>query len=398
MSKWKLMEQTITKSDRIKMASFVLSADQFTNGKKVKEFEKAWSKWLGCKYSLFVSSGSTANFLLVAAIKEKYNLKNGDKVIVPACTWVTNVGPIIQLGLQPIFCDVNMKNYSFDIEHLKEIKKEHKDIKMIFVTHLLGFPAENHLYKEIFPKAIIIDDVCESHGCLDINGNKVGSDSLGATFSFYFGHHMTTVEGGMVSTNDPELYDLMKVKRSHGMARESINYEKYASQYPNIHRSFLFITDGYNFRNHEICAVLGLAQPKRLNKMIKKRQDNYSMFLDIIKQHSDLFYVPKDDAGNSSFCFPIVSYKKEIYNKLIELLEKNNVEHRPIVSGNLLVHPFLKEYKMNKKDSNATTLNNNGVYLGNNHFIGKKELALLEKIMTAIANDKPKGLATKEKE
>lgn len=385
------MEQTITKSDRLKMASFVLSADQFTNGKKVKEFEKAWSDWLGCKYSLYVSSGSTANFLLVAAVKEKYNLKNGDKVIVPACTWVTNVGPIIQLGLQPIFCDVNMENYSFDLEHLKQIKKEHKDIKMIFVTHLLGFPAENHLYKELFPKAIIIDDVCESHGCLDINGNKVGSNSLGATFSFYFGHHMTTVEGGMVSTNDPELYDLMKMKRSHGMARESINYDQYAKQYPNIHRSFLFVTDGYNFRNHEICAVLGLAQLKRLNKMIKKRQDNYTMFLNIIKQHSNLFYVPKDAVGNSSFCFPIVSYKKETYNKLIELLEKNNIEHRPIVSGNLLIHPFLREYKMNKKDSNATTLNNNGVYLGNNHFIGKKELKLLEKIMTAIAQESRKA-------
>jgi len=378
------MEQTINKRDRLKLASFVLSADQFTNGKKVKEFEKAWSQWLGCKYSLYVSSGSTANFLLVAAIKEKYNLKNGDKVIVPACTWVTNVGPIIQLGLEPVFCDINMDNYSFDIDHLKKIKKEHADIKMIFVTHLLGFPAENHLYKEIFPEAIIIDDVCESHGCLDINGNKVGSNSLGATFSFYFGHHMTTVEGGMVSTNDPDLYDLMKMKRSHGMARESINYEAYANQYPNIHKSFLFITDGYNFRNHEFCALLGLSQLKRLDKMIDKRNKNYNMFLNLIKKREDLFYIPGNYPGNSNFCFPIVARKKETYTKLIQLLEKNNIEYRPVVSGNLLNHPFLKNYKLKKKNANIDIVNDNGLYLGNNHFIGKKQLKLLSKIFKEL--------------
>jgi len=384
MRNWKLMEQTITKLDRLKLASFVLTADQFTNGKKVKEFEKQWSEWLGCKYSLFVSSGSTANFLLVAAIKEKYNLKNGDKVIVPACTWVTNVGPIIQLGLEPIFCDVNMDNYSFDVDNLKKIKKEHPDVKMIFVTHLLGFAADNKVYSDIFPEALIIDDVCESHGCKDADGYKVGANSLGATFSFYFGHHMTTIEGGMVSTNDAELYDLMKMKRSHGMARESINFDKYAEQYPNIQRSFLFVTDGYNFRNHELCAVLGLQQLKRLDGMVDRRRNNYATFLELIKQYKHLFYVPGDNPGNSSFCFPVVSYKKETYDKLITLLKQNNIEYRPVVSGNLLNHPFLAGYKLNKKNPNVDIINNNGLYLGNNHFIGNNEIDLLSKIFKEL--------------
>jgi CDP-6-deoxy-D-xylo-4-hexulose-3-dehydrase len=386
MAKWKLMQNTITIKDRLKIAKFVLTTKQFTNGKMVKNFEELWSKWLGVKHSLFVSSGSTANFLLIAAIKEKYNLKNGDKVLLPACTWVTNVGPIIQLGLQPIFCDVNTDNFSFDLAEIKKIKKDHPDIKLIFVTHLLGFAAENEEYQKVFPKAIIVDDVCESHGAKFQNRNKVGVDSIGSTFSFYFGHHMTTVEGGMVCTNDTELYDLMKMKRSHGMARESINSKDYADKYPEINKSFLFITDGYNFRNHEICAVLGISQLKRLDKMIKIRKENYAIFYKMMQDYQDNFFVVKENLTNSSFCFPIICKNKDIYNKLINLLEINEIEYRPIVGGNLLKHPFLKEYRIhtNKKTTNADIINDYGVYLGNNHFVGKKQLKLLKKILENI--------------
>lgn len=386
MLSWKLMDDTITKLDRIKMAWFTLTTKQFTNGKMVKRFEQEWSKWLGAKYSLFVSSGSTANFLLVAAIKEKYNLKDGDKVLLPACTWVTNVAPIIQLGLQPIFCDINLKNFSFDVEDMKKIKKEHPDIKLIFVTHLLGFAAENSVYRSIFPDAIIIDDVCESHGAEHLPGLKVGKDSLGATFSFYFGHHMTTIEGGMVSTNDKDLYDLMKMKRSHGMARESINFDLYAEQYPEINSRFLFITDGYNFRNHEICAVLGLSQLKRLNKMIDKRRKNFDSFRFIMRDNEIKFYQVYRNIGNSSFCFPIIAKNKEIYNSLVKKLEESKIEYRPVVGGNLLRHPFLKKYKMavDKDIYNADIVNDLGVYLGNSHFIGYKHMVELKKIIEGL--------------
>lgn len=386
MAKWKLMQDTITLKDRLKIAKFVLTTKQFTNGKMVKVFEELWSEWLGVKHSLFVSSGSTANFLLIAAIKEKYNLKNGDKVLLPACTWVTNVGPIIQLGLQPIFCDVNTDNFSFDLAEIKKIKKDHPDIKLIFVTHLLGFAAQNEEYHKAFPKAIIVDDVCESHGVQFEDGTKVGSDSLGSTFSFYFGHHMTTIEGGMVCTNDTELYDLMKMKRSHGLSRESIKSDEYAKQYPEINKSFLFITDGYNFRNHEICAVLGISQLKKLDKMIQIRRKNYSVFYKIMKEHKNKFFSVRENLTNSSFCFPIICKNKDIYEKLIYELEKNKIEYRPIVGGNLLKHPFLKEYELCsvKEIKNADIINDYGVYLGNNHFIGKKQLKLLKKILDNI--------------
>ena len=170
---------------------------------------------------------------------------------------MTNVAPVIQAGLQPIFCDINLGNFSFDISELKYIATKHPDIKAVFITHLIGLSSDVEKIREIFPDALILEDVCESHGVEGPDGKKRGSNSVGSTFSFYFGHNITTVEGGMVCTNDSELYDLMRLKRSHGMARESeFCFPQYVSQNPDIDPSFLFITDGYNFRNHEVCAVL----------------------------------------------------------------------------------------------------------------------------------------------
>jgi len=391
MSEWRLMENAITPLDRLRMAKFVITTKQFTNGKKVCEFEQAWNEWLGSKYSLFVSSGSTANLLLLAAIKEKYNLKNGDKVLVPACTWVTNVSPVIQLGLEPIFCDINLENFSFDESQLIEISKIHNNIKIIFVTHLLGFAANNEVYKKIFPNALIIDDVCESHGAKFNDGSKVGLDSLGATFSFYFGHHMTTIEGGMVSTNDKDLYDLMKMKRSHGMARESKHFEKYASENTQIEKSFLFITDGYNFRNHEMPAVLGKFQLKKLDKNIKIRKRNYKKFISILKKYNNFFYIPCDDDNNSNFCFPFIAKNNEITNNLKILFKKNNIEYRPVVGGNLLIHPFLNNYEMatepiNKIKYNVDIIQENGIYIGNSQFVSLKNIENLELIIKEACN------------
>ena len=312
------MKNTLSFMDRVKLAKFILSSDKFTQGKKVEEFEKKWSEWLGCKHSVFVTSGSTANFLLVASVIEKYNLKRGDKVLLPACTWVTNINPIFQLGLTPIFCDINLDNYSFDIDNLKSISIHHPDIKMVFVTHLLGIPADVEMYRKIFPKAIFIDDVCESHGCLDNDGCKVGAKSLGATFSFYFGHHMSTIEGGMISTNDSDLYDLLKLKRSHGLARVSEKFDYYVEQNSEIEKSFLFVSDGYNFRNTELAAVLGLCQLKRLEKFISIRRNNHKEFLKIVNGN-DNFYSGKENQGNSSFCFPFICKTKDIKDKLIDL-------------------------------------------------------------------------------
>lgn len=380
------MGETITFTDRLKMAHFVMTAKRFTYGEKVKEFESDWNKWLGSAHSLYVSSGSTANFLLVAAVMEMYNIKPGDKVLLPACTWMTNVAPIIQLGLTPVFCDVNMQNYSFDLEEAKNIAKKHKDIKLIFISHLLGFSGDNEKINALFPHALIIDDICESHGCTDRNNIKRGANSLGATFSFYFGHHMSTIEGGMVSTYSPELYDLMKIKRSHGLARESMFFDKYAARYPAIDKQFLFLTDGYNFRNHEIPAVLGISQLKRLDDMIFQRRRNYDKYVDIVNSRPDLFYGHRHDVFNSSFCLPFICKSRDTMLKMKEAFTLHGIEYRPVVSGNLLAQPFLKDYKMEtqKETSNAEIIHNQGVYIGNNHFINDRDMYYLNDVIKDI--------------
>ncbi len=380
------MKDTISFGDRLKLAKFCLTTNRFSAGPVVKDFEKSWSSWIGSQDSLFVSSGSTANFLLVAAVKDFYGLKDGDAVLLPACTWVTNVCPIMQLGLRPVFCDINFSDFSFDIESAKKIAAK-ENIKMIFVTHLLGFSADIEKLKEVFPNALIIEDVCESHGCKGPDGSRRGPEYIGGTFSFYFGHHMTTIEGGMVSTNNDELADLMRQKRSHGMARESKYYDRYALENPNIIKSFLFTTDGYNFRNTDLGAYLGLIQLKRLDGMVRTRNNNYQMFHKLVKKFEHKLYLPSINNRISSFALPLICKDGADRTALISEMEAHGIEFRPIVSGNLLRQPFLKDYAKSSKMPNADILHTNGFYIANNHFVGKPELNLLENTLNIALRD-----------
>ena len=343
---WPLMKDCITAEDKTAMIEFIQNAGRFTNGPMVKKFEQEWSEWLGCKHSIYVSSGSTANTLLVAAMKERYNLKDGDKVVVPCMTWVTNISPVMQLGFEPIFCDIDSTTFSFDIDNLKQIAKQHPDIKAVFVSHLFGIAADMDVYKEILPNAIFIEDVCESHGAT-YKGKKCGTLSLGSTFSFYFGHHMTTIEGGFVCTNDDELYNIMKMKRSHGMAREALpqKYEQYQKDYPDLHPMFMFITDGYNLRSMEINAVLGSSQLVRLDNQNEQRRINFNKFINIVEKYPEYFKSNYQVKGNSSFCLPFICKTSNIKKKLEKYLSNNGVETRPLCSGNLLRQPFLQRVK-----------------------------------------------------
>lgn len=380
------MKDCITEEDKLSMIDFIKNTSRFTNGPKVREFENNWSQWLGCKYSLFVSSGSTANLLLVSAIKEKYKLQDGDKVLVPAMTWVTNISPVTQLGLTPIFCDVDTSNFGFDLKHLAQLKEKHPDIKVAFVTHLFGIPADIDAYRVIFPNVVYIEDVCESHGAV-YKGRKAGTIGEGSTFSFYFGHHMTTVEGGFVCTDDETLYNIMKMKRSHGMAREALpeRFEQYKKMYPDVHPQFLFMTDGYNFRSMELNAVLGISQLKNLDSAIHRRRQVYDKFLNLISQYNNLFLKPSKE-GNSSFCLPFVCASKEHRIQLEAILNHHGVETRPLCSGNLLRQPFLENYSLDIDwTPNVDFLHDNGFFIGNNHMITDEEIYKLEKIIHEFA-------------
>ena len=373
---WPLMQNAITTSDKETLVNFIYASDKYTSGPKVKEFEDAWSKWLGCKYSLYVTSGSTANLLLMAAVKELYEIPNGYKVLVPACTWVTNVSQVFQLGLEPVFCDVDLERYSFDLDTLPE-----EYVRIVFITHLLGINSPVEALKKKYPNAVFLEDTCESHGVKAPNGMRRGSTGTGSTFSFYYGNHMTTIEGGIISTDNELLYELMKIKRSHGMARllSPHLYEIAVNENPNIDPSFLFLTDGFNFRNTELNAVLGLEQLKRLDHNIEMRRKNFECFM----KHLDpmRFYVPYNDPGNSSFALPFICKNKEDMPKLKTIFKELGVEYRPVVSGNLLLHPFLKKWKDTVKVPNANIINDNGVYIGNSQFVTED---MIVKVFEAI--------------
>jgi len=385
---WPLQENVILDDDKNALISFVQSTERYTQFTKVKEFEEVYSRWQGCRYSVYVNSGSSANLILINALKEKYNWKDGDEIIVPAVTWVTNISPVIQCGLKPVFVDVNLKDFSFDYEKLdKEINEK---TKAIFITHLIGFPSDIKKIKEIIRNRDIkiIEDCCESHGAT-IDGIKIGNHGMASTFSFYWGHHITTVEGGMLCTNDEDLYHRFLLKRSHGLARELPKelHEFYREKYPEIDFEFLFLTDGYNFRNTEFNAVLGLSQIKKLDSYIRIRNDNYKKFLEICKKYKEEILVT-DHPGISSFSFPFIfrnSYRKKEFQKR---LTEEGIQTRPVISGNLLRQPFLEKYQ--KDLPNAEYLHTNAFYIGNNQFVNEERLNKLEEVMEEFFGSKMK--------
>ena len=378
------MKESITLKDKIKLCSFILMNDKYSKGPLVKNFEDQWAQWLGVKYAVYVNSGSSANLLLVDAVKELHNIKDESEVLVPACTWSTNISPILQMNMKPVFCDIDFDNYSFKKSHLEKISSNH-DIKLIFATHLLGLPSDINMLENLFPNAIIIEDCCESHGAT-LNGNKVGTLALGSTFSFYYGHHITSIEGGMVCTNDYNLYKLLLLKRSHGLARElpEKEYKEEANKYSDIDQRFLFITRGYNFRPTEFNAFIGIQQLSRLDSHIQNRRDMFELYVNKISSCQSIaneIKIPNSE-GNSSYCFPVVFKNHSIYKLFLQLLNENKIEHRPIVGSNLTRQPFLKTVDIDQSlFPNTNLLHENGVYVGNNQFVTTEDVNLLVNLL-----------------
>tara|TARA_R110001592_G_scaffold235218_2_gene493172 strand:+ start:2563 stop:3756 length:1194 start_codon:yes stop_codon:yes gene_type:complete len=387
---WPLMENTIEIEEKKVMSDFILDSDRFTNGKKVLEFEQKWSEWQGCNHSVFVNSGSTANMLLLWAIKNEYFKKKKMVVLTPACTWATNISTMIQFGIEFVVGDNDLFDFGISEKSLIEAKNNFEEINVIFVTHLLGSPTNVELIKKHFPKAIIIEDCCESHGAIYQN-NKVGNLGIGSTFSFYYGHHMTTIEGGMVCTNDDKLYNILRMMRSHGMSRESLDTEykkKLIKNNPKIDSKFLFPYSGFNFRNTEINAVLGIEQLKNLDKYIEIRKRNLKIFDEILGKNNNLF-IRFNIEGNSAMVLPFICKSPRIKNHLMDIFEENNIETRPFLIGNLLNQPFLSEFDVkNTITENADYLHDCGFYIGNNHKITPTMLKKLENIINLIYDEK----------
>ncbi|HEY4148869.1 MAG TPA: DegT/DnrJ/EryC1/StrS aminotransferase family protein [Chitinophagaceae bacterium] len=378
---WKLQENILEAKDKEYLVDFIESTERFTQFEKVKQFEASWSKWQETGHSTFVNSGSSADLVMMDAVKEFYKIEDGAEVLVPAVTWTTNITSVIQTNLKPVFVDVNLSDLSFDYDKLE--KAVTAKTKIILVTHLIGLPADMDKIKAIADKhsLLILEDCCESHGAT-FKGKKIGNFGVASTFSYYWGHHLTTVEGGMICTDNEDLNDLFILKRSHGLARElhPSKHQKYKDKYPDIDFNFLFVTHGYNFRNTELHAVLGIEQLKHLDNYIRIRNQNHRQYLQVIDSIRDKLYMI-DNPGISSFCLPFIFRKKQDKELFKKTLAQRNVESRPIISGNLLVQPCFSQYGKFSDFPNAQLVQENGTYIGNNQFVNSERLGILSSIL-----------------
>ena len=387
MKSWKLMNNAISPEQRKRLSNFVLTADRFSQGDEVRRFEEQWSEWQGCKYSVFCNSGSSANFLIVQAMKELHGNTN-HLWLAPATTWATTVSPIMMAGQELQLCDVTIPNMNLCLDSLKNILYQYKQSfgarpKFLFLAHLLGFNSMSdeliHLCDE--NDITILEDCCESHGAT-FKGKKIGNFGRASSFSFYYGHHMTTIEGGMVCTDDEEVYEKLLLIRSHGLLRELPPYMQVKYKDQKVDENFTFMVPGYNMRSTDFNAVLGQMQLKKLDKHNEIRRNNFDVFANGLNK--DKFYTDFKVEGNSSFCFPVIT--KSTRGDTLGLrkyLESQGVETRPIIAGNLYEHPFMNRVNQYRHDKNAKVIHQNGFYIGNNHAVDVGDVTWLVERLNA---------------
>ena len=390
--KWPLINDNISESDRMVLSEFLLSNQRLTNGEKVKEFENIWSKWLGVKNSTMVNSGSSGNYISIAIVKE---LLGVGEVIVPPLGWVSDVSSIVQLGMTPVFVDISMTNLSITTEKIKQAITE--QTKAIVLVHCLGFNAiDDELIKITKERNILlIEDCCESHGAC-YNDKKVGTFGDISIFSFFFGHHITTIEGGMISSNDEKINELARLFRSHGMTREVSNETqlKYQREYPDLNPLFTFVVPGFNMRSTEMNAVLGIEQMKRIDQNVEKRKHNLHVWLSNLD--SNKFIVDFDLDGNSNFALPLIMKPEYVdkfkvsddYSSVCDILFLEGVEYRLGTSGggNQVRQPYLKKtnYKVVGGLKNVDYVHNNSLYIGNHTDLTDEQIINLTKKLNNV--------------
>jgi CDP-6-deoxy-D-xylo-4-hexulose-3-dehydrase len=377
MYKWSLINDNIIQSDREAMANFVLNTNRFTNGPKVIEFEKAWSEWLGVKYSVMVGSGAAANYITTSIVREIKG--QAGEIIVPPIGWVSDISSVINTGFKPVFVDVDVNSLAITADNIE--KAITKETKAIVLVHALGFNGINEKLIEIAKanNLLLIEDCCESHGATYQN-KRVGTFGDMSCFSFYFGHHMTTIEGGMVCTDNEEIYEFARMFRSHGMIREASKktQEKYSRE--DLNPLFTFAVPGYNMRSSEINAVLGLEQIKRLDYNIERRVKNLKVWLDNLDK--SLYFVDYDVEGNSNYALPLILNRSN--NKIKEIckiLEEDGVEYRlgTAGGGNQARQPYLEKYDFRVVGSldNSNYIHDYGLYLGNHPELEEEQIIKL---------------------
>lgn len=343
--KFPLMRNNILREDLDAVIEYLKQDDPIlTHGANVRAFEAEWSAWLGVKFSVFVNSGASANLLTMAILKTRH--PEGGEIIVPPLTWVSDIASVLQNGFRPVFADIDPCTLGMDPSQI--LSKINDRTRAVFLTHVQGFDGlTDNLMEELKRRNIpLIEDVCESHGATH-NGKKLGSFGWISNFSFYYAHHMSTIEGGMVCTNDSEVYQQVRMMRSHGMVREAddpVMRKAHQMENPELNPDFIFAFAAYNARNTEIGGVLGRNQLKRLDRNVKLRTENLLRFLKQIDPNKYRTDFRLEGSSNYAFNLILKRPDDELVQRLMKKMRDSGVEFRrgSAGGGNQIRQPYLK--------------------------------------------------------
>lgn len=386
---WPLMQNNITRGDMDAVVRFLSDGEPIlTQARQVQAFEGEWSEWVGTKHSVFVNSGSSANLITLAALRKT---AGPGEVIVPPLTWVSDIAAVLQNGFTPVFVDIDRRTLGVQPDQVLE--KIGPRTRAVFVTHILGYNALTPaLIAELSARNIpLIEDVCESHGAT-MQGKKLGSFGLMSDFSFYYAHHLSTIEGGMVCTDDRHLYETLRMLRSHGMVRECSEQEfktPYFQRHPDLNPDFIFAFPAYNVRSTEINAVFGRSQLKRLDANNRLRRRNLDLFL--ANLDSGKYQTDFATEGSCNYAFTLVLQEPDdaLRDRVMHTLRAHRVEFRRGTSGggNQLRQPYLRRVLGDEeclRYPNVDHIHFYGFYVGNYPDLPEEKVLALCEILNSL--------------
>lgn len=384
-----LMKNNISRESLDALISLLQKDDpMLTQSEQVRLFEREWSQWLGVKYSLMVNSGSSANLLTMLALKEQVG---EGEILVPPLTWVSDIASVLHAGFTPVFVDINPCTLGMDTK--EAVKKVTSRTKAVFLTHILGYDSlEDDFIQYLKSNNIpLIEDVCESHGATH-NGKKLGTFGLASNFSFYYAHHLSTVEGGMICTDDEMIYQIARMCRSHGMVREASSDElknKYNQSYTDLNPDFIFAYPAYNVRSTELNAIIGRMELKRLDENNARRKENLKYFLDHLDP--DKFFTGFKTEGSCNYAFTLVLKHSDnrMRDRIESVLREHNVEFRRGTSGggNQLRQPYLRKRfgeELFRRFPNTEHVHFYGYYIGNYPGLEKEKILSLCNLLNGV--------------
>jgi CDP-6-deoxy-D-xylo-4-hexulose-3-dehydrase len=386
------MKNNISRTDLDAVCAFLQEDDPvLTQGGQVRAFEEEWSRWLGVRHSVFVNSGSSANLLTLAALKL---LHGGGEIIVPTLTWVSDIASVLHCGFEPVFVDIDPRTMGMDLRQV--VEKITEKTRAVFLTHVLGFNALNDSFlKELQRREVpLLEDVCEAHGAT-FQGRRLGSWGLASNFSFYYAHHLSTIEGGMICTNDTRFYETVRMLRSHGMVREldSVSLKReYWDQYPDLHPDFIFAHPGYNMRGTEINAVIGRSQLPRLDEAIARRNENFELFLSHL--NPDVYQTDFACDGFSNYAFTLILRRPDgnLFARIMKELRARGVEFRRGTAGggNQVRQPYLRSRLGDDAWKNYPRVDHVhffGMYIGNYPTLERARILRLCDLLNALPKE-----------